>query len=417
MGLTAAAMMAVPWQQSAAGSGRVVAFSALEREQLIEAPIEGRIVGWWVYEGSRVRAGEKLVELSDNDPEILTRLGRERDAVMARLEAARAQAGAYQRQIEALESSRSLGLEAADAKIRMAENKVKAAENKITAAEAALRASKLNLGRQKQLAQEGLASDRTFELADFSFAKDKTEVFVAKAELEGARADVLGQKAGREKVNADAIAKIESARSYVEKARSDAAKAEEELAKVEVRLSRQTNMIVRAPRDGTIVRVLAREGGEWVKSGDPLLLLVPDTDARAVELWVDGNDASLISPGRHVRLQFEGWPAIQFTGWPSVAVGTFGGTVAFVDAVANAQGKFRVVVVPEEHQWPSTQYLRQGVRAHGWILLNEVTLGFEIWRQLNGFPPAVAPPEPQDSLMDPTKDKKSKETKKQDEDK
>nr|MCH9680528.1 transporter [Deltaproteobacteria bacterium] len=91
--------------------------------------------------------------------------------------------------------------------------------------------------------------------------------------------------------------------------------------------------------------------------------------------------------------QFEGWPAVQFVGWPSVAVGTFGGTVAFVDATDNGAGRFRVVVVPDgEEPWPAARYLRQGVRANGWVLLNQVSIGYELWRQFNGFPPAVTPP-------------------------
>ncbi|MBL8825787.1 MAG: hypothetical protein JNM18_02290, partial [Planctomycetaceae bacterium] len=35
--------------------------------------------------------------------------------------------------------------------------------------------------------------------------------------------------------------------------------------------------------------------------------------------------------------------------------------------------------------------LRQGVRVNGWIQLNQVTLGYELWRQLNGFPLATSP--------------------------
>src|SRR5690606_5169097 len=110
----------------------------------------------------------------------------------------------------------------------------------------------------------------------------------------------------------------------------------------------------------------------------------------AVELWVDGNDMPLIRPGEEVRLQFEGWPVVQFSGWPSLAIGTFGGRVAFVDATSGASGKFRVVVVEDSVEpWPSEARLRQGVRVRGWILLSEVSLGFELWRQINGFPPTA----------------------------
>jgi hypothetical protein len=167
-----------------------------------------------------------------------------------------------------------------------------------------------------------------------------------------------------------------------------------ELAQLDVGISRQQAQDVTAPRAGTIFRLVANEGGEQVSAGDTLALLVPDTEDRAVEIWVDGNDAALIGPGRPVRLQFEGWPAVQFTGWPSVAVGTFGGRVAFVDATDDGQGDFRVVVVPdpEDEPWPSARFLRQGVRANGWVLLERVSVGFELWRQLNGFPPVLGTP-------------------------
>ena len=153
-------------------------------------------------------------------------------------------------------------------------------------------------------------------------------------------------------------------------------------------------MELRAPMDGTVLRVLSGQGNAFVKSGDPLLVLVPDTTDRAVELWVAGNDMPLISVGRPVRLQFEGWPAVQFTGWPSVAVGTFGGTVALIDATDDGSGRFRIVVRPDNADpWPTGLYLRQGVRVNGWVLLDQVKLGYELWRRFNGFPPTVKPPD------------------------
>ena len=133
-----------------------------------------------------------------------------------------------------------------------------------------------------------------------------------------------------------------------------------------------------------------------VKQGDLLALVVPDTTSRAVELFVEGNDLPIISIGRHVRLQFEGWPAVQFSGWPSVAVGTFGGVIAVIDASDNGKGNFRVLVVPEdEEHWPESRFLRQGVRTVGWVMLDSVKLGWELWRRFNAFPisTASAPPE------------------------
>jgi hypothetical protein len=117
-----------------------------------------------------------------------------------------------------------------------------------------------------------------------------------------------------------------------------------------------------------------------------------------VEIYLDGNDTPLVHQGDPVRLQFEGWPAVQWVGWPSVAVGTFGGKVIMVDSTDSGAGKFRILVEadPADEPWPAKQYLRQGVNAKGFVLLREVSLGYEFWRRLNGFPIKVADDEPDD---------------------
>ena len=148
----------------------------------------------------------------------------------------------------------------------------------------------------------------------------------------------------------------------------------------------------RAHSSHGIVRLPVYERGQTVKEGDALFTIVPDSSEHAVELWISGNDTPLVTPGDHVRLQFEGWPALQFAGWPSVAVGTFGGQVVAVDATDDGTGKFRLQVRPDPDDvpWPSERFLRQGVRANGWVMLSQVPLWYEVWRQLNGFPPVVA---------------------------
>jgi multidrug efflux pump subunit AcrA (membrane-fusion protein) len=296
LGLTG--MLLTPWQQTARGTGRVVAFSPSDRQQNIDAPVEGRLGKWFVHEGSIVKAGDPIVEIFDNDPDILSRLKAEREAVLRRLNAAR------------------------------------------IAAETA----KINVERQKDLFEKGISSRRAYEQAELEYARYLT----------------------------------------------DEANSSAELSRIEVRVSRQAMQSVKAPRAGTILRRMAGQESELVKAGDVLAVLVPETESRAIELWIDGNDIPLVQEGRQVRLQFEGWPAVQFSGWPSVAVGTFGGRISFIDPADNGYGKFRVVIVPEEgERWPSPRYLRQGVRANGWVLLNRVTVAYELWRQFNGFPPAL----------------------------
>jgi adhesin transport system membrane fusion protein len=382
-----------PWQQSADGEGKVIAFTPVERQQVLEAPIDGRIIQWHVREGSRVKAGDPLVDISDNDPELMNRLRGERDAVKQRVELAKQRVETLEARISTLEDMRKTAVAAAAARIRIATQRVKASEQALEASKAANHTSKLNLDRQRSLVKDGLVSNRAVELAELEFTRTLTDVERSNANLLGARSEESAAVSERMRVDAEREAVVEEARASLASAQADIARTTEELYRIEVRLARQEAQSVVANRDGMVQRVLAVDGNQMVKAGDKLLVLVPDTKDRAVEVWVKGNDAPLISPSRHVRLQFEGWPALQFSGWPSVAVGTFGGRVAFVDPSDDGKGKFRVVIVPDEDEpWPDARFLRQGVRAHAWVLLDQVRLGYELWRQFNGFPPTVSQP-------------------------
>lgn len=382
-----------PWQQSLTGEGRVVAFAPVERQQEVDAVIEGRITRWYVREGSQVKKGDLLFELTDNDPDILQRLEEERRAVIARKDAAVARGGSIQSRQRALQSSRTAGIRAAENRVAMARERTRAARQAVDAAKAAAETANLNIARQQKLLAEGLASQRTAELAQLEAVRAATEVERALATLQAAQGEEQALEADRSRVEHDLTAAIDDARASEAAALAEEAGAAAELARLEVRLARQSTMEVKAPIDGTVLRLNAGQGNAFVKAGDPVMTLVPDTEERAVELWIDGNDMPLVSAGRPVRLQFEGWPAVQFTGWPSVAVGTFGGEVALVDAADDGSGKFRILVRPDGvDPWPSGLYLRQGVRVNGWVLLEQVKLGFELWRRFNGFPPSMRTP-------------------------
>ena len=181
----------------------------------------------------------------------------------------------------------------------------------------------------------------------------------------------------------------EQARIRVEELRARVAEAAAELTRVDVNLSRQSVQIVRAPRDGVILRVFAGDAATFVRAGDVVATFVPDNVERAVELYIDGRDVALVRPGAEVRLQFEGWPVVQFSGWPSVAVGTFGGRVTAVDPSAQTSGRFRVLVTEDaaaDPGWPDERFVRFGSKARGWVLLETVPAGYEVWRRLNNFP-------------------------------
>ncbi|MFO0713941.1 MAG: HlyD family efflux transporter periplasmic adaptor subunit [Sandaracinus sp.] len=382
-----------PWQQSATGTGRVIAFAPLERQQTIEASVDGRVVAWHVQEGDRVEEGQLLVELADNDPQLFERLEAERTITADRVEAYALRVRALEERLASVRGAQESAVAAADARVRMARDRLLAAEQGVAAAAADVDAQSINLTRTRSLADQGLVSQRDLELAILADARARTSRDAAAATRDAARGDRDAAQAALLQAQASMLAEIQNAEASLASARTDQQAAQASLLRLDSRVARQGTQAIRAPRAGSVFRIQANLMGEQVKVGDPLLTLVPDTADRAVELWVDGNDSALVHEGRRVRLQFEGWPAVQFAGWPSVAVGTFGGRVAFLDATDDGRGNFRVVIVPdpEDDPWPEPRYLRQGVRANGWVLLDTVSLGFELWRQLNGFPPTVTP--------------------------
>ena len=56
-------------------------------------------------------------------------------------------------------------------------------------------------------------------------------------------------------------------------------------------------------------------------------------------------------------------------------------------AIISANGKFRVLVAPDPEAEPWPKELQIGGGAKGIALLNNVFLGYELWRIMNGFPP------------------------------
>ena len=161
-----------------------------------------------------------------------------------------------------------------------------------------------------------------------------------------------------------------------------------EINKIDVNLRRQSEQVIRAPRNGRIMRVTSIDSATIVKQGDVLATFVPEQSRRVVELYMDGRDVPLIHVGRRVRMEFEGWPAIQFSGWPSVAKGFFDGQVAAVDLNASPNGLFRILVSesPDRDPWPDERAVRLGAKVRGWVQMNTVPIWFELWRLLNDFP-------------------------------
>ncbi len=396
----------LPWQQQVNGTGKVTVFSPMDRPQNIEAQISGRIIRWHVLEGQKVKAGELLAELEDVDPKFLDvhqldRMQSQMNAMHQRRNAAYSRASALTRQLNSLIHSQNVAIPSAKQRVDQAKQQILAAEQAVTAATQNVRTTELNLRRLQELHQKGLRSKRDLELAELANISAQTELQRASASRNVNQSGANAASFDQSKVLFDTSASINSIEAAIASAHETISGLDRDIESLEIDLNNvkrrvQQRQII-APRDGRIVRLAKLGSGETVKAGDILAIMVPITADQAVELYMTDFDTPLVSVGRPVRLQFDGFPAIQFIGWPSIAAGTFGGRVAVIDAVDDGNSRFRVLVKPDyaaikagrDQPWPSSNFLRPGGQVTGWIMLDTVSLGWELWRQFNGFPATV----------------------------
>jgi len=398
----------VPWQQTVNCRGMVVAFSPVERMQVLTARVSGQVRKWHVVEGSRVKMNDPVVDIEDNDPELAQRLEAQRTFLEGRLVAARDEVTELAAAAKAQEAARDAAVKAAEANRDAAKKAIEVAEQTGANARFAHGFERARFEMFDDLFTNpqfgGLESRLSRDEARMRADRAQTDVDRADAEIQRTQAALLTQESLVLQADAAGLSAIAIARSNLRKAEQNLFSIERELQEITNRIERFKARNVVAPCDGTVFRVSANvgQGGQYVKEGDELCTIVPDTNDRVVELYLDGLDAPLVRAYRdqtgdmpHVRLQFEGWPAVQFSGWPELAIGTFGGKIRQIDSAATAEGKFRALVEPEERLqgdvWPDGEFLRQGNQAVGWVFLNRVPLGYEIWRRLNGFPPVLAP--------------------------
>jgi multidrug efflux pump subunit AcrA (membrane-fusion protein) len=400
------ALIFVPWQQTIIGTGAVTVFSPMQRPQSIEAQISGRLKSWYVMEGQKVKAGQRIAELEDLDPKFLgaeqiQQLKAQKKALLDRQAAAQSRIMALQQQMNALGLSRNAAIPGAGERIVQSSERITAAEQAVEAASQNVATADFNYTRVKELFQKGLRSKRDFELAELDKVRAETSLEQAAAQLKVTQRDFSVARFDREKVTGDTAAAIANVAATIASSQETIATTANDIAKLEIELQnlemRTLQREITTPVDGRVVRLMRVGASETVSTGAVLAVVVPDTLDQAVELYVSDWDVPLISEGRLVRLQFAGWPAIQFSGWPMIASGTFGGRVAVVDAVDDGKGQYRILVKPDmesikagkDEPWPSGNYLRPGTEATGWVLLDTVPLGYELWRQFNAFQPTL----------------------------
>ncbi len=401
------AMFFVPWRQTARGVGTVTALDPQERPQPVLSPSKG-VISWVaedLREGSYVEQDQLLLRMTPFAAEGVEQLKAQILTAESKVELAKqAIENAKTNWERQIEGGKSL-VNSLQQDVIGAERKWEQAKNEVEAYMAKLKNKENELRIAKRLLPQGLVSQQEYiaKLTAVEEAMNQTlqaenkqeELYAA---MQSKREDVEAKKQDVTIKNQEAEQKYLAEQSKLETARK-------ELIDLQNKRGEFDRLEVSAPKSGFIQQWDGLEGSDTIKEGDQLFVIVPDATELSVEMKVSGNDMPLIHEGDRVRLQFEGWPAVQFVGWPSVAVGTFGGKVSRVFPTDDGKGFFRVVVTADNHferedGWPDSRYLRQGVRANGWVLLKRVPLGYEIWRQLNGFPPVVADDEPGGTKQD-----------------
>lgn len=398
IGVVIIVFLFLPWQQNIRGTGEVTAFTPGNRPQTIESTIAGRVTEWRVREGQLVQKGDTILSLTEVkekffDPLLLERINEQIVAKEQSIDAKRRKIDALKQQIEALEAGLRI-------KRREARNKLIQAKLKLSSDSVDFEAEKIQfenakslLDRNKQLYDAGNITLTKYQDVESKFQQSKMKLISSENKYLESQTEVITARINISGVEADYQDKISKADSDLNTTYADLAEKEADLSKVR---NEYANMRIRseqyqviAPRTGYIVKAVVAGIGETIKAGEAVATIVPTDPDLAVAMYVRAMDVPLIEPGRHVRIEFDGWPALQFSGWPSVAVGTFGGVVRVVDYVGGTQGKFRILVTPEEDGEPWPKQLRMGSGTKGWVMLETVPVWYEIWRQLNGFPASL----------------------------
>ncbi|MBY0435854.1 MAG: HlyD family efflux transporter periplasmic adaptor subunit [Cyclobacteriaceae bacterium] len=360
----------LPWQQNIHGKGKVTALSPSNRPQTIETTIAGRIKSWKIKEGQFVDKNDTIAIISEVkekyfDPEMLLRL---REVIAAKeksLSSKDLKAKSLVRQISALEDGMANKVEQSKAKLEAERVKFDNAKNQFERNEKLFEAGNIPLTKFQDFTNK-------FQISDAEFNN-------AKVEIERVRNEYL------DKIN-KAESDWNSTLADMADTQADLSKLRNEYANMQIR---SQQYFILAPQAGFVVKASQAGIGETIKEGGAVCTIMPQSSDVAVEMYVKAMDVPLISKGRKVRVEFDGFPALQFSGWPSISVGSFGGVVEVIDFVNTHPGEFRILVIPDKDdtKWPNQ--LRVGSGTMGWVMLDDVPVWYELWRQLNGFPPSL----------------------------
>ena len=386
----------LPWTQNIRGNGFLTTLKPDQRPQTIQSPIPGRIEKWYVQEGDFVEKGDTILFISEVkneyfDPKLVERTRQQIKAKSMAVGSYEGKVNALNNQISALGNERKLKLEQAKNKLMQSHLKVQSDSIDLEAAKTNISIAEKQYNRTEQLQKEGLKAVTDVEEKRLKLQETQAKLISQQNKLLVAKNDVLNAEMEINRIQAEYTDKISKAQSDMFTAQSSQYDSEAQVTKLENEYTnyemRNEMYYIRAPQSGFINKALQGGIGETFKEGDRLVGIMPADYDMAVETFLEPLDLPLIHIGEKVRIQFDGWPAIVFSGWPNISYGTYGGKVVAVETFISENGKYRVLLAPDPEDEPWPTQIRVGSGANTIALLEDVPIWFELWRQVNGFPP------------------------------
>jgi multidrug efflux pump subunit AcrA (membrane-fusion protein) len=375
-------MLFLPWTQNIRARGSITTLRQEHRPQELNSIIAGRVIKWYVKEGDIVHAGDtiaKLAEIKDAylDPELITRTSEQIVAKKSGISFYNNKVSATESQINALENSLQLKLRQLYMKIMSDSMEAIAATNDFNIADAQYKrqqimrdsglVSLVQLEQRNQAYQSALAKKMS---AEIKFVNTRTELNQVQQEYAEKIYKALGEKA--------------AAQSEIASGNAEVSKLTNQFANYTIRNGMYYLM---APQSGQVTQATKAGLNEIIKEGEKIVEIIPLEVDFAVEMFVRPLDVPLLSKGQNVRFLFDGYPAIVFSGWPEASYGLFSGKVVAVENSVNKDGKFRILIGEDKSYKPWPKTLRNGTGASGIALLKDVPIWYELWRNINGFPP------------------------------